>query len=63
MPGLVIKIFKKPGDKIIKGEAVMILEAMKMENEIKANIDGIISEIFVEQGKAIEKNISLFTIK
>lgn len=63
MPGLVVKILKKEGDKIIKGEAVMILEAMKMENEIKAGIDGIISEIFVEQGKPIEKNIPLFTIK
>lgn len=63
MPGLVVKIFKKPGDKIIKGEAVMILEAMKMENEIKASIDGTISEIFVEPGKPLEKNIPLFTIK
>jgi biotin carboxyl carrier protein len=63
MPGLVVKILKNPGDKIFKGEAVMILEAMKMENEIKASIDGIISEIFVDQDKAIEKNIPLFTIK
>jgi len=63
MPGLVVKILKKEEDKIIKGEAVMILEAMKMENEIKANIDGIISKIFVEPGKPIEKNIPLFTIK
>jgi biotin carboxyl carrier protein len=62
MPGLVVKIFKKKGDKIIKGEAVMILEAMKMENEIKANVDGVISEIFVELGKPLEKNIPLFTI-
>ncbi len=63
MPGLVVKILKKEGDKIIKGETVMILEAMKMENEIKANIDGIVYKIFVEQGKPIEKNIPLFTIK
>ena len=63
MPGLVVKILKKEGDKIIKGEAVMILEAMKMENEIKANIEGIITKIFVEQGRPIEKNIPLFTIK
>ena len=63
MPGLVVKILKKESDKITKGEAVMILEAMKMENEIKATVDGIISEIFVKQGKPIEKNIPLFTIK
>jgi biotin carboxyl carrier protein len=63
MPGLVLKILKNAGDKIIKGETVMILEAMKMENEIKSNIDGIISEIYVSEGKPIEKYISLFCLK
>jgi biotin carboxyl carrier protein len=63
MPGLVVKVIKNVGDKIIKGDTVMILEAMKMENEIKSNLEGILSEIFVEQGKPIEKNIPLFTIK
>ena len=63
MPGLVVKIIKKVGDKIIKGDTVLILEAMKMENEIKANVEGMLSEIFVEEGKPIEKNISLFSIK
>ena len=62
MPGLVVKIIKKVGDKIIKGDTVLILEAMKMENEIKANVEGMLSEIFVEEGKPIEKNISLFSI-
>jgi biotin carboxyl carrier protein len=63
MPGLVLKILKKAGDKIKKGETVMILEAMKMENEIKTNIDGTIAEIFVTEGKAVEKYISLFSLK
>ena len=63
MPGLVVKVIKHVGDKIIKGDTVMILEAMKMENEIKANVEGILSEIFVDEGKPIEKNISLFSIK
>ena len=63
MPGLVLKILKKAGDKITKGETVMILEAMKMENEIKTNIDGTIAEIFVTEGKAVEKYISLFSLK
>ena len=63
MPGLVVKIIRKVGDKIIKGDTVLILEAMKMENEIKANVEGTLSEIYVEEGKPIEKNISLFSIK
>jgi biotin carboxyl carrier protein len=63
MPGLVLKILKKVGDQILKGDAVMILEAMKMENEIKSNFDGTISKIFVAQGKPVEKYISLFSLK
>ena len=63
MPGLVVKILKKQVIRLLKVKTVMILEAMKMENEIKASIDGTISEIFVESGKPLEKNIPLFTIK
>ncbi len=63
MPGLVLKILKGVGDNISEGETVMILEAMKMENEIKANVDGIITEIHVSEGKPVEKYISLFSIK
>lgn len=63
MPGLVLKILKSTGEKISKGETVLILEAMKMENEIKSPIDGIISDFFIEQGKPIEKNKNLFSIK
>jgi len=63
MPGLVLKVKKQKGESIKKGEAVLILEAMKMENEIKSPADGILEEIFVKEGTAIEKNISLFTVK
>jgi len=63
MPGLVLKILKNVGDSIVKGETVMILEAMKMENEIKSNIDGTINEIYASEGKPVEKYISLFSIK
>ena len=63
MPGLVLKILKRVGENISKGETVMILEAMKMENEIKANIDGLITEIHVCEGKPVEKYIPLFSLK
>lgn len=63
MPGMVLKVYKKSGDKIHRGETVMVLEAMKMENEIKSPKDGIVSEISVEQGKPVEKNVILFSIK
>jgi biotin carboxyl carrier protein len=63
MPGLVLKILKNVGDEVQKSDTVMILEAMKMENEIKSSIDGIITEVNVSEGKPVEKYISLFSVK
>ena len=63
MPGLVLKINKNIGDKVNKGETVLVLEAMKMENEIKSPVDGQITESYVKPGLAIEKNILLFVVK
>lgn len=63
MPGLVLKINKNVGDKVLKGETILVLEAMKMENEIKSPVDGQISELNIKPGLAIEKNILLFSIK
>lgn len=55
MPGLVLKLMAKEGDTVEAGQAILILEAMKMENVIKAAADGTISSISVEQGAAVEK--------
>lgn len=63
MPGLVLKIKKQKGEAIKKGEAVLILEAMKMENEIKSPVNGTLKEMYVKEGTAIEKNIILFAVK
>ncbi len=63
MPGMVLKICKKLGDQISEGDTIMILEAMKMENEIKSHSHGLLAEIFVNEGTPIEKNVSLFSIK
>ncbi len=54
MPGKVVKILKKNGDEVKQGETLLILEAMKMENEIKAGIDGVIESINVSEGDNIE---------
>ena len=63
MPGLVIKIEKNIGDTIKKGESVLILEAMKMENMIKSPTDAIIKNITVNQGQAVEKNQILIELE
>ncbi len=63
MPGLLLKIYKKPGDTVEKGEALFILEAMKMENEIKAPINGTVKEIYVSEGSSLEKDAKILFIE
>ncbi|MBZ4642719.1 MAG: hypothetical protein PWQ25_1541 [Deferribacteres bacterium] len=48
MPGYIWKMLKEPGDEVKAGEPIMILVAMKMENEIKSPKDGVVTEIFVK---------------
>jgi biotin carboxyl carrier protein len=55
MPGLVLNILVKPGDAVKKNDPLLVLEAMKMENVIKAPGDAVVSAIPAEQGKAVEK--------
>jgi len=62
MPGLILKIKKNVGEKVEQGESVIILEAMKMENDLKSPASGIIEEVFVKEGTAVEKGFNLFTI-
>lgn len=59
MPGLVLNIEIEPGQTVSKGDALIILEAMKMENVIKSPGDGTIKRIAVKQGDAVEKNTLL----
>ena len=54
MPGLIIKVLKAEGDAVAEGETVLILEAMKMQNEIKARQGGRIAQMKVKQGDNVE---------
>jgi biotin carboxyl carrier protein len=63
MPGMILRVNKKVGDKVTKGESLILLEAMKMENELKATEDGIVSDILIEPGKSVEKNQILIITK
>jgi biotin carboxyl carrier protein len=62
MPGKVVKLLKKEGDQVLKGETVLILEAMKMENEIKSGVDGVIKAINVKEGEALEAGFLMVEI-
>lgn len=54
MPGLVIRILKKEGQKVNAGETVIILEAMKMQNELQARVGGVVKSIHVKEGESVE---------
>lgn len=63
MPGLILKIKKQDGEVIRQGDSILILEAMKMENEIKAPSTGIIKFASITEGKNVEKGTLLFSIE
>jgi acetyl/propionyl-CoA carboxylase alpha subunit len=56
MPGLVMDVRAKEGDSIKKGDALVVLQAMKMENILKSPADAIIKKIHIKKDDAIEKN-------
>ena len=56
MPGLVIDVMVAPGTEVKKGDPLLVLEAMKMENVLKSPADGVVKAIAVEKSKAVEKN-------
>lgn len=59
MPGLVIRIQVAVGDRVRAGQGLVVLEAMKMENELKAPADGTVARIAASQGSAVEKGAVL----
>ena len=61
MPGLIFNMLVEVGDEVKKGDQVLILEAMKMENVIKSPTDGTVSEIHVAKGESVEKNTLLIS--
>lgn len=63
MPGLISKLNVQVGDSVKKGDGLLIIEAMKMENEIKSPIQGIVQNISVLPGQVVEKNSNLIIIK
>lgn len=63
MPGLITKILRPEGSVVHHGEGIMVIEAMKMENEIKAPKAGIVTKVMVQERQTAEKNDHLFTIE
>ena len=62
MPGKVVKLSVAVGDTVSAGQGVLVIEAMKMENEIPSPIDGTVREISVGEGDTVEAGTALFTV-
>ncbi len=62
MPGKVVQIGIKPGDKVTQGQTLLILEAMKMENEIKTSVDGTVKAVHVKVGDALEQGVLMIEL-
>ena len=62
MPGMVLRSEVREGDKVNPGDGLIILEAMKMENEIRATAGGVIKRIVVKERQVVEKGELLLTI-
>ncbi len=63
MPGKVVKINIEVGQVVKKGECVLILEAMKMENEIKTSVEGSVKAIHVSEGDALDSGVLMVEIE
>ena len=62
MPGTILKVNVANGQAVKKGDVLMILEAMKMENEIMAPADGTVSSVNVNAGASVEAGATLCTL-
>jgi biotin carboxyl carrier protein len=62
MQGMVVKVKVKPGDRVRLGDVVVVLEAMKMQNDIVATVGGTVREVFAKEGSIVAPNEVLMTI-
>ena len=62
MPGLVVAILIEEGQEVKKGQVMLILESMKMQNELKAPRDGIMGRIRIKAGESVEQKQTLLSL-
>ncbi len=63
MPGLVARVLVEPGEAVAAGQSLVVLEAMKMENELKAGAPGVAEKVCVAPGQTVEKGEVLVTFR
>ena len=62
MPGKVVRVLVKKGDAVAEGQGLVVVEAMKMENELKSPKAGVVSELFAVEGAAVENGAKLVVV-
>ncbi len=62
MPGTVLKVLVSEGEQVTENQPLLVLEAMKMENQIVASTDGTVTGIHVNEGQAVDAGAPLITI-
>jgi biotin carboxyl carrier protein len=63
MPGLVVRVEVEPGQPVVAGTSLVVLEAMKMENDLKAAAPGVVDRVIVSAGATVEKGALLVTFR
>jgi biotin carboxyl carrier protein len=63
MPGKVVRIMAGQGDRVLARQPIVVVEAMKMENELRAARDGRVAEIYVKEGESVERGTLLAVIE
>jgi biotin carboxyl carrier protein len=62
MPGKIVKLLVKPGDAVQEGQTLLVMEAMKMQNELKTSTTGTVATVHVQEGATVETGASLITV-
>lgn len=63
MPGKVVRVLVKPGQAVSKGEGLVVVEAMKMQNELQALADGVVKEVKAREGDTVEGGAELVLLE
>lgn len=63
MPGLVVNVLCQPGDLVARGQPLVVLQAMKMENELSVPHEGVVKSVSVQPGETVDQNQVLVTLE
>ncbi|HHX38194.1 MAG TPA: biotin/lipoyl-binding protein [Clostridiaceae bacterium] len=62
LQGVILKLHVQPGTAVKSGDIVLIIEAMKLENEVVAPRDGVVQEVFVKEGQTVDAEDALYSL-